>query len=159
YHRGELSKLIDVPVRDIELGERMNLVLGEHADVLGLNGPDSEESIDFKRIIESGPAVIYFFLPVSENMTAALGVARLAIHALMGAAHRLPRNHVPVTVVIDEAQSLISSTMQPFYQQMRKFGISIWTIHQNFQDLINGADWNSLPMVANNAAVGIHLGV
>jgi hypothetical protein len=114
-----------------------------------------------KRIIEGGKGVVYFFLPVSEHMTAALNIAKLAIFSLMGAAQRLPRNHAHVRLIINEAQSLLASgtLMQPLYQQMRKFGISIWTIHQCFQDLVFGADKNVLPMVVNNATVGIHLGV
>ena len=59
--------------------------------------------------------------------------------------------------MIDEAQNALNSSMVPFYQGIGKFGVSIWTIHQNHQDLVN-ADKNILPMVMNNAAVGIYLG-
>jgi hypothetical protein len=133
----------------------MNLPLRVLANIPGMNSTGKGKEIDFKTIIQGG-AVVYFFLPVADDMTAALCTARLAIQSLVSCVQRVTK-HAPITVAIDEAQSLISSTMQPFYQQMRKFGISIWTIHQNFQDL--AMDRNCMPMVVNNAAIGIHLGV
>ena len=105
----------------------------------------------------TGPAVIHFHLPVTLNRTHALIVFRSAIHALNGAVQRMPRKHTHVITIIDEAQNGLNSSMVAFYQGVGKFGVSIWTIHQNAQDMKN-ADKNLLPMVMNNATIAIYLG-
>jgi hypothetical protein len=157
---GDRVKVFGLSARSIEFGERVNLDLRAASNVLGMNGPDSAESIDFKRIISHGAALVYFSNSVTEDMTGAVISSLLPIHALMGAAHRMPRNHTPVTLVIEEAQTLLLAgvMLQPLYQQMRKFGISVWTIHQCMEDLAHARE-NVLPMVVNNSLIGIHLGV
>jgi hypothetical protein len=104
---GELAKRLNLSARDIEHGEHINIELQQLARIAGANAPDGPHAIDFKRIIEKGPAVIYFFLPVGQNMSAAVSIARMAIHAMCGAVQKLPRSHTPVTVYIDEAQSIV----------------------------------------------------
>jgi hypothetical protein len=155
---GELAKRLNLSARDIEHGEQANLELRKIAEIPGANGPGGPDAIDIKRIIgRGGPAIVYFYLPVAHNLTTAVSIARMAIHAVLGTVQKLPREHTPVIVCIDEAQSILGISLQPFYEQIRKCGVSIWTIHPCFQDLMT--DKNVLPMVVNNSAVGIHCAV
>jgi TraM recognition site of TraD and TraG len=101
------------------------------------------------------PSVYYFKLPASMGRNACRFIARSVLQNLFAAAGlRSPSETVPVFLVCDEFQELVSNSVDVLLEQFRSRGVSCCLAHQSISQLErNGA--NLLPVV--QACTSTHL--
>lgn len=114
------------------------------------------DTLDFAEIMDSGRIVLVDLSKgdLGESVTRMLGYLYLN-ETWIGALQRKDKSR-PFTVVVDEAQSMISGAMSSMLSEGRKFGLSLVLAHQYLgqldEDLLPAVDGNVATTVAFRAA-------
>lgn len=100
-----------------------------------------ESSIKMVDALET-PSVYYFKLPASIHSASDREIGKFALYALLTAAEgRKPDGRLPVYVVIDEFQQIVSEDLDTIFRQARSMGLHFILANQTPSDLEKaGAD-------------------
>lgn len=115
-----------------------------------------EDAVDFGSVMDSGRLILVDLSKgdLGESATRLLGYLYLN-ETWIGALQRQERSR-PFTVIVDEAQSMISGSLSSMLSEGRKFGLSVVLAHQYLgqldEDLLPAVDGNVATTVAFRAA-------
>ncbi|QDV26077.1 type IV secretory system conjugative DNA transfer family protein [Aureliella helgolandensis] len=97
------------------------------------------------------PSYLYMRLASAASAKTPPTIARLLLYLLIETARRTPQR-IPVVVVIDEFQQLLSPSIKGLLQQARSLGIGIVMANQSIQDL-RSMKTNLIPTLERNVRI------
>ena len=116
--------------------------------------PYEERTIHMARLIEESE-IAYFWLPAAIESISVREIGKLALFALVAAAHERQRNGLPpkpVYVVVDEFQRLAGENFSVLLEQARSLGLHLILANQTISDL-NTPSKDLRPAVRTNTRV------
>ncbi len=142
---------------DMDGARHLRMILRQLATVAALNVGESSrpaarpevlrDAIDLADVL-TRRQVVYFSLPSMEEELTAKSVARLVLFGLVQAAKIVGRTRrpVPVYLVVDEAQQVLSLHTKIILEMARSLGVHIILAHQSV-DQLRTAHWDITSVV------------
>lgn len=96
-----------------------------------------QDSIDFKKALDENKIIIFKFSKedMSEDRINFLGSIAIKLLVDAGFTRKKEMRKVPYLMVIDEAQNFISPSMLTILDELRKFGLTLFLMHQRKDQL------------------------
>lgn len=137
---GELVSWVDSKFEAFAATAAMRAILGS-----------GRHAIDFAAAMDDNRIILVDLSKAELGESAARLVGYMYLNRVWAGALRRKRRDVPFTVIVDEAQSLISGALSSMLAEGRKFGLSIVLAHQYLDQL----DEYLRPAVDGNVATTI----
>jgi hypothetical protein len=149
-------KKLKIPLHNWRAGSHGPIVIEGLAQVLPMNLGDGGTKIELSDCL-SAPGITYFGLPSLIQPIVASALARCVIHELVAAAsvHKGPR--VPVYLIIDEADRIMTHDIGAVFSKARSLGISLILAHQSMNQL-RTSEADFVPIVTQNTPTKIYFG-
>jgi hypothetical protein len=150
HHDLEASSHVGNSLEVLSHDRRLNVTGREPAPLLA-------NMITVRRMLER-PCVVYLDLAAGVDASAGRFVARFLLALIHQAVMNWRGPRVPMFIVFDEAQELLSRSVLAPLAQLRSFQVSTWWLHQTLADLKrDGADFTG--QITGNPAVSYTLGM
>lgn len=146
----QAAKHVAYVLAQLSAFEQVNLTPGRPQ-----TSPELLEAIHMPTAIRNGE-VIYFYLVGAMDLSSVGHLARLAMYSTLAAAqhYRFTTKKRPsVQLFADEAQCLISQSLQPILEQARSYGIACTLSHQNHSQLAQPGGPDLRELVLSNTAI------
>ena len=163
--RDKSGRLARLSARHRQDALAVHRVISELADPHGLNavrgarGPGAPPPSAFERAIDCGslfrsPQTLFFQLPSGDGANTARTTGLLAMHSFFqSAAHLRTDRKVPVYVIIDEFQRIVSPNIEIILEQARSMDIGAVMSHQSMSGLNLGRGVDVGPSVTENTVL------